>query len=104
MQIQLNTDNYIHGSEALETSVDSIITQRLERFFPHLTRIEVHLSDANADKGGAEDKQCAIEARISNGPPIGVSHADETVEKAIHGACEKMHSRLESMIEQKRGR
>lgn len=103
MQIQLNTDNNIHGSEALESSVESTITQHLERFFAHLTRIEVYLADTNAGKGGAEDKQCAIEARISNGPPIGVTHNDETVDKAIHGACEKMSSRLDSSIDQKRG-
>ncbi len=103
MQIKLNTDHKIQGNEALEERVDSLITQHLERFFPYLTRIEVHLADANGAKGGIDDKQCAIEARISNGPAIGVSHDDETVEKAIHGACEKMHSRLDSTIERKRG-
>jgi hypothetical protein len=103
MQIQLNTDDHIQGGEALEARVDSLITQHLERFFPYLTRIEVHLADANGAKGGGHDKQCALEARISNGPPVGVSHDDETVEKSIHGACEKMRSRLESSIEQNPG-
>ena len=103
MQIQLNTDHQIRGSEALEANVDSLITQHLERFFSYLTRIEVHLADANGGKGGSHDKQCALEARIRGGPSIGVSHDDETVEKAIHGACQKMRSRLESSIEQRRG-
>jgi ribosome-associated translation inhibitor RaiA len=103
MQIQLNTDHQIQGGEALESSVDSIITQHLERFFPYLTRIEVHLADANGAKGGSDDKQCSLEARISSGPSIGVSHDDETVEKAIHGACDKMRSRLDTSIEQRRG-
>ncbi len=103
MQIQLNTDHHIQGSEAMKARVDSLITQHLERFFPYLTRIEVHLADANGGKGGAQDKQCAIEARLSNGPPVGVSHNDETVEKAIHGASEKMRSILNRSIEQKRG-
>ncbi|TAL86847.1 MAG: HPF/RaiA family ribosome-associated protein [Rhodanobacter sp.] len=103
MQIQLNTDNHIQGSESLQARVESLITQHLERFFRYLTRIEVHLADANGGKGGGQDKQCAIEARISNGPPVGVSHDDETVEKAIHGACEKMRSMLDGTIERKRG-
>lgn len=103
MQIQLNTDNHIKGSESLQASVDGLITQHLERFFPYLTRIEVHLADANGAKGGLRDKQCAIEARLSNGPPVGVSHDDETVEKAIQGACGKMRSVLDTTIEQKRG-
>jgi hypothetical protein len=66
MQIQLNTDHHIQGNEAMEARVDSLITQHLERFFPYLTRIEVHLADTNGGKGGGQDKQCAIEARISN--------------------------------------
>jgi hypothetical protein len=103
MQIQLNTDSHIQGNEAMESSVQDIVTQHLERFFPYLTRIEVHLSDANGSKGGGEDKHCAIEARISGGNPVGVSNDDESIEKAIHGACSKMRSRLESTIEQKHG-
>ncbi len=102
MKVQLNTDNHIQGGEAMEASVDKIVAQHLERFFPYLTRIEVHLADTNGGKGGGDDKHCAIEVRMSSGDPIGVSHDDETVEKAIHGACVKMHSRLESTIEQKR--
>ncbi|MDQ6645741.1 MAG: HPF/RaiA family ribosome-associated protein [Pseudomonadota bacterium] len=102
MKVQLNTDHHIQGNEAMETSVNNIVTQHLERFFPHLTRIEVYLADANGAKGGDQDKHCAIEARVSNGNPVGVSHDDETVEKAIHGACSKMRSRLESTLEQKR--
>ncbi len=103
MHIQINTDHSVQGSKALEASVDNLIKQHLERFFPYLTRIEVHLADANGAKGGAQDKQCAIEARISSGPPIGVSQDDETMEKAIHGACQKMRSRLDSTIGQRRG-
>lgn len=103
MQIQLETDNHIHGGDALKTRVDGLVTHHLERFFPYLTRIEVHLADANSGKGGAHDKRCAIEARLSSGPPLGVSHDDETVEKAIHGACEKLRSRLDSTIERQRG-
>lgn len=102
MKVQLNTDNNIQGSEAMEDSVNKIVAQHLERFFPHLTRIEVHLSDANGSKHGSSDKQCAIEARMNHSDPIGVSHDDETVEKAIHGACTKLYSRLETKIEQKR--
>lgn len=101
MKVQLNTDSHIQGNEAVEASVNAIITQHLARFFPELTRIEVHLADNNGNKGGAENKHCAIEARIRNGNPIGVSQDDETVDKAIHGACAKMRSRLDSAIDQK---
>lgn len=101
MKVQLNTDNHIQGNEDVEASVNAIVTQHLERFFPHLTRIEVHLADNNGSKGGADDKHCAIEARIRNDTPIGVSQDDETVEKAIRGACAKMRSRLETTLEKR---
>lgn len=103
MQIQVNTDNHLHSDAALEARVNAMVEQHIGRFFPHLTRIEVHLSDANADKGGGQDKECAIEARLEHERPIGVSHHDEDMERAIRGACSKLKARLESAIEQHRG-
>lgn len=103
MQIQIRTDNNVQGHEALESRVNSMVEQHLGRFFPYLTRIEVHLSDTNADKGGGNDKRCAIEARMEHQRPVGVSHDDESMEKAIRGACDKLKTRLETTIERKRG-
>lgn len=102
MKIQLNTDNHVDGHEALESRVNAMIEQQLGRFFPHLTRIEVFLSDSNADKGGGADKRCALEARMEHARPMGVSHDDENMEKAIRGACDKLRSRLEATIEKQR--
>lgn len=103
MHIQIRTDNSVQGHEALESRVNSMVEQHLGRFFPYLTRIEVHLSDTNADKGGGNDKRCAIEARMEHHRPVGVSHDDENMEKAIRGACDKLKTRLETTIERKRG-
>lgn len=103
MQIQFRTDNHVNGHEALESRVNAMIEQHLGRFFPRLTRIEVHLSDSNADKGGGNDKHCALEARMQHERPIGVSHQDENMEKAIRGACDKLKARLETTVERKRG-
>lgn len=102
MKVQLNTDNQIQGTDAMAERVDAVATQYLERFEPDLTRLEVHLSDASSGKSGSEDKQCAIEARLRNQQPIGVTHADESVEKALRGAFNKMRSRLDQIMAQKR--
>lgn len=102
MKVQLNTDNQVQGNDAMAERVDAMANQYLERFEPDLTRLEVHLSDANSGKSGSNDKQCAIEARLRNQQPIGVSHADESVEKALRGAFNKMRSRLDQIIAQKR--
>ncbi len=102
MKIQFNTDKNIQGHQALETRVSGMIEQYLAHVATHLTRVEVHLSDSNAGKGGDADKRCALEARLEHERPVGVSHDDENVEKAVRGACEKLKSRLEGVIERRR--
>lgn len=103
LKIQLNTDNHIDGTQALEERVNAMLEQQLGRFFPRLTRIEVHLSDANSFKPGTNDKRCALEARLKSDDPIGASHDDEDMEKAIRGACDKLASKLDTRIEKQRG-
>lgn len=102
MQFQLNTDNHIDGSEMLETRVNTMVEHHLGRFFPKLTSLKVHLSDANATKGGSDDKHCSIEARMENEDPLAATHADEDIAKAINGACSKMKSLLNTRIEKRR--
>ncbi|GAA4867739.1 HPF/RaiA family ribosome-associated protein [Luteimonas vadosa] len=102
MKIQLNTDNHVEGHAALESRVVSMVEQHLGRFSERLSRIEVFLSDSNAAKGGADDKRCALEARIEHERPIGVSHDDENMEKAIRGACDKLKTRLEAVLDKQR--
>lgn len=103
MKILLNTDNHIDGTEALESRVNAMLEQQLGHYFPRLTRIEVFLSDANSFKGGADDKRCALEARLKNDDPLGASHDAEDMEKAIRGACDKLKVLLDTRIEKQRG-
>ncbi|MEP7097907.1 MAG: HPF/RaiA family ribosome-associated protein [Dokdonella sp.] len=102
MKIQFNTDKNIQGHEALETRVSGMIEHSLAHVATHLTRVEVHLSDTNAAKGGDDDKRCTLEARLEHERPVGVSHEDKNVEKAVRGACDKLKSRLEGIIERRR--
>mgnify|MGYP002735340076 FL=1 len=104
MKIQLNTDNHIDGTESLEERVTGMIDQQLGRFADRLTRIEVYLSDNNSPiKGGPHDKRCALEARPRDGDPIGASHDDEDVEKAVRGAADKLRTKLDAWVEKQRG-
>lgn len=90
MLIQFNTDNQIEGSEEMAGRVETLLHSRLGRFEDRLTRIEVHLVDANAQKSGASDKQCTMEARLSGLQPIAVTHAAESLDKALDGAADKL--------------
>ena len=103
MKIQLNTGNHIDGTDALESRVNAMLEQALGRFSSRLTRIEIFLSDHNSAKGGPNDKRCSLEARLENDEPLGVSHDDENMEKAIRGACDKLKTVLDARIEKRRG-
>jgi len=99
MQIQINTDNNIEGTERLAQQVAPVVRDALERFSEQITRVEVHLSDQNSDKKfGAEDKRCLLEARLAGLQPISVSHHAATLEQAVDGAVEKLKRSLESTL------
>jgi ribosomal subunit interface protein len=97
MKIQFNTDKNIAGTEMLETFVSKKISGALKHFVDKITRIEVHLSDQNADKGGADDIQCKIEARVAGIQPVTVVAKSESKEKAIDDAVDKMKAALTSI-------
>jgi hypothetical protein len=61
-----------------------------------LSRIEVHLADVNAAKGGDDDILCTIEACPEGMQPQAVTHADANVEAALRGASRKIRNLLDS--------
>ncbi|WP_439548283.1 HPF/RaiA family ribosome-associated protein [Falsiroseomonas sp.] len=97
MQVQVNTDNDTNGSAALVERVQEKVEGQLGRFAQHLTRVEVHINDVNADKGGT-DKRCMIEARPSNTKPMAVTHEAETVKQALAGALQKAARQLDNAL------
>ncbi len=96
MQVQVNTSHDIHGSQKFHEFVQTEIEAALERFAPHLTRVEVHFTDENGDKEIGEDKRCVIEARPAGAPPVSVTHMAGSVDLALEGAAEKMGRLLEA--------
>lgn len=97
MKIQVNTDNNIQGRESLAERVEHTVRQKLGHFSEHITRIEVHLRDENAHKGG-QDKNCTMEARIEGLKPVAVSDRADILSTAIDGATEKMKAALQTTI------
>ena len=98
MQIQVNTDHNIDGHEAMATHVRTVVEHALTRFGEHITRVEVHLSDENADKSGQHDKRCVIEARLAGRPPIAVTSHAGSLHQAIDGASGKVTRLIESTL------
>lgn len=98
MKIQLNTDAHIHGTEALAAQVSAAVTQALERFSAHISRVEVHLSDENGGKSGPHDQRCMLEARLEGRQPLAVTDQAATLEQAVQGAAQKLAHLLDSTL------
>lgn len=95
MQIQINADRHIEGSEARDQWARSVVEESLGHLAQHVTRVEVHLSDENAGKGGASDKRCLMEARLNGRPPIAVTNRAGSLDAAVNGAAEKLVHAME---------
>lgn len=98
MKIQLNTDKNIQSTETLETIVSEKINHELKHFADKITRIEVHLSDQNALKGGPDDIQCKIEARIEGIQPVMVASKNGSKEKVFADAVDKIKATLSTVL------
>jgi hypothetical protein len=98
VQIQINTDHNIAGHEALASHVRGLVENALDRISAHITRVEVHLSDENSNKGGENEKRCVMEARLEGRQPAAVTHQATTVEKAVEGAVHKLAKLIESTL------
>ncbi len=98
MLIQINTDNHIEGSSELSELAMSEVESALGHLTDHITRVEVHLSDQNSHKGGAQDKRCAMEARLERHQPIAVTDEAESIDLAIGGAADKLKRAIDHTI------
>ncbi|HSH64581.1 MAG TPA: HPF/RaiA family ribosome-associated protein [Bacteroidia bacterium] len=98
MIIQLNTDNNLSIKEAYGEKINSILTEKLDRFSDHITRIEVFLSDENGAKKGVNDRKCILEARLEGRDPIAVSEFGNSHDQAISGAIDKLKASLDTII------
>ena len=90
MKIQLNTDKHIQGDPSLVRHTEDAVANALQHYAARITRVEVHVSDLNAERAGGQDKRCLIEARLNNLPPLTASDNANTVADAVTGAARKL--------------
>ena len=98
MQIQVRTDNHIHGGERLIEGITEGLQSSFQRFDHQITRLEVHLADVNGPKGADNDKRCLIEARLAHHQPIVASHQAATIDESVDGASDKLFRAIETTI------
>ncbi len=104
MQIQVNTDRTVSGSEELSRRVEGVVEGALGRFAERITRVEVHLNDVNGKKAGDDDNRCQMEARLAGLQPVSVSHQADTLDQAIDGAAKKLQRMLDTTLGKLSGR
>lgn len=105
MQIQVHTDNHIPADERLIEYTRDVITGALSRFQDRVTRVEAHLTDENgANKSAADDKRCALEARLAGLQPVAVTHRAANVKDALAGAVDKLEKMLDGILEKEHDR
>lgn len=102
MLIQINTGSGIDADTILASDLEDEVRSSLGRFADDITRVEVHLQDVNADKGG-RDHRCVIEARLKGMQPVAVDDQATTALAAVKGAAGKLQRAVDSRLG-KRGR
>ena len=98
MQIQINTDHHLQGSEAREAWASAVVESAMTHLADSVTRVEVHLSDENAGKGGAAALRCVMEARVTGRAPIAVTNDAASLDAAVNGAAQKLVRATEHAI------
>lgn len=102
MQVHINTDKNIEGSDRMEAYFSEVLQNTLKRFEDKITSLEVHIGDENGDKTKGGDKRCMIEARVTGLNPQAVTNHADTVELAVKGAADKMKHLLEHTFDKMR--
>jgi hypothetical protein len=99
MQFQFNTSNDITGDDDIRARIEVSVVTKLDRISNELTRVEIHLADANGPRGGT-DKVATLEARPRGSDPITVTATAPTVDAAAADAA----SKLLTAFDRERGR
>ncbi|MBI5279266.1 MAG: HPF/RaiA family ribosome-associated protein [Burkholderiales bacterium] len=99
MHVQVNTSNGIENKDSLERWAAQFLNEQLARFAQDITAVEVQLTDENhGDKGGASDKRCMLEARVTGLAPVAVTNFAPDQDLAVRGAVEKLVHALEHKL------
>jgi len=98
MQILVNTDHNIEGSEDFAAHVRGVVEHALVHFHERVTRVEVHVSDQNGVKGGQDDHACSMEVRLEGRQPAAASHRAPTADLAVHGAADKLKRAIGNLL------
>ncbi len=99
MQILVNSGNNVDSDQSLIEQVQSEVAHAVRWFEDRITRVQVHLTDENSEKGGANDKKCVMEAHVSGRDPYAVSTHAGTIHDAYTEAAGKLQRSIKSDLD-----
>mgnify|MGYP003571176886 CR=1 FL=1 len=98
MQIEISANGF-KATEAIREHVRTQVDHAIGHLGDRLTRVEVHLGDTNAKKGGPDDKRCMIEARPRGAQPVAIEHRSDDLYDAITEGASKIRRALTRKFE-----
>jgi ribosome-associated translation inhibitor RaiA len=98
MQINVNTDRTIEKHQGLDEHVQSVVEGAIGRFEDQVHRIEVHLSNEQAQKGADGGNRCMMEAHVTGYAPVVVNEHAANLHQAITQAGGKLKRALDSAL------
>lgn len=93
MQIQVHAA-HVPASDQFYVYAEDRVAEVLSTFAERLTRVEVHIQDQNAHKGG-DDLRCVVEARPRGLDPMTAENRGGDLRETFNGALEKLKHVLE---------
>lgn len=90
MFVQIRTDNQIVSDAESNERLEQRVRDKLGRFEQRLTHVEVHVADANGQKGNGGDKKVSIEARPSGHQPVAAHAEAARIDTAVTAAADKI--------------
>ena len=102
MRIQIDHDDHIRSGAGRSEEIETTVRSALNRFGESVTFVQIHLSDENGPRFGADDKRCLMEARVVHHEPIAVSHRATNVQQAVSGAASKLERSIGSALQRQR--
>jgi ribosomal subunit interface protein len=97
MQIQINPGD-VPTSDAIDQHIRDEVEKAMRLISHQVTRVEVHLHDENAQKGGL-DKRCVMEARLAGLKPIAVQDEGNDLYLTIKQAAEKLQRAVRNRLD-----
>jgi ribosome-associated translation inhibitor RaiA len=99
MQINVNTDNTIKTKHAgLDEYVRAEVENAVGNFGEHIRRVDVHLSNENAEKKADGGNYCMMEARVTGYEPVVVHDHAVDLHQAISRAGGKLRRAVDSAL------